>query len=262
MGLFKTVTDQKAIGEASVFSLYLPNAPSQIKDYLPKATMIAILRNPVDRAYSAYLHVVRQARERHSFADALQEEPERIRRKWNPLWYFKSLGNYYEQVKRYYDTFGRGQVHVFLYEDFQKDQLAFIRHICSLLGVDTSFTPDMSRRYKVAFVPKNAALEKVLYTGRDKVRSIQRHLPTRVAWRMDSIIKEIDRIAERNHTTPPPMPEDSRLSLIRDYREDILRLQDLLKRDLSPWLTEMPNRKPLATDIRKNDRQTAAIGER
>lgn len=237
--LFKAATDDKsAIGEASVYYLYLPSAPAQIKDYLPKVTMVAILRNPVERAYSAYLHVVRQAREPYSFTRALQEEAKRIRRKWNPLWYFKSLGYYHEQVKRYYDTFGRGQVHVFLYDDFRKNQLLFIRNICDLLGVDTSFAPDMSRRYKVAFVPKSASLEKLLYRARNSVRGVQGILPRRIAWRLGPVVKRIDRSLEHNHAAPPSMPANVRKMLQADYREDILRLQDLLGRDLSCWLTE------------------------
>ena len=61
--LFDRVTNEKAIGEASIYYVYLPEAPEQIRKYVPKAAMFAILRNPADRAYSAYLHVVRQARE-------------------------------------------------------------------------------------------------------------------------------------------------------------------------------------------------------
>ena len=81
--LYDRVTNEKAIGEASIYYLYLPKAPEQIQKYVPKAAMFAVLRNPADRAYSAYTHVVRQARERRSFADSLREEPERIRKKWN-----------------------------------------------------------------------------------------------------------------------------------------------------------------------------------
>jgi hypothetical protein len=235
--LFKPVTTQKAIGESSVYYLHLPQAPAQIKKYLPGVTMFALLRNPVDRAYSAYLHVVRQARERGSFARALQEEPERIRMKWNLLWHFKSLGFYYDAVKRYYDTFGRQQVHVYLYEDFQKEPLPFIHRICEILRIDTAFVPNMSKRYKVAYVPKSPTLEKVLYTMRVRLQVAQTRLPKKVAWKMKPAIDGFDQWARRNHVPPPPMPADVRASLLNDYREDILKLQDLLERDLSHWLS-------------------------
>jgi hypothetical protein len=233
--LFRNVTDQKAIGEASVYSLYLPKAPEQIRKYVPEATLFAVLRNPADRAYSAYLHVVRQARERLSFAAALEQEPERIRQKWNPLWHFKAMGFYYEQVKRYYDMFGRSRVHIYLYEDFQKDPLGIVREVLEILGLDTSFTPDMSRRYKKSYVPKYPAVEKFLHQSKIKLQFAKQRWPKPLRWRATYMERLIDRIAEPNRMAPPPMAEDVRASLLSDYRDDILKLGDLLRRDLSHW---------------------------
>lgn len=234
--LFRDVTDQKAIGEGSVYSLYLPNAPEQIKKYVPKAHMFAVLRNPADRAYSAYLHVVRQARERLSFTAALEEEPLRIRQNWNPLWHFKAMGFYYEQVKRYYDMFGRSQVHIYLYEDFQKDPLAIMKGVLDILGVDSSsFNPDMSRRYKKSYVPKYPVIEKILHRGKIKLQFAKQGWPKRLRWQARHVEHLIDRMAQPNRLAPPPIPEDVRGSLLSEYHDDILRLGDLLRRDLTHW---------------------------
>ncbi|MDP9158641.1 MAG: sulfotransferase, partial [Acidobacteriota bacterium] len=181
--LFDRVSDEKAIGEASIYYLYLPQAPAQIQKYIPKATMFAVLRNPADRAYSAYLHVVRQAREQRSFAEALKEEPARVRQKWNSLWHFKSMGFYYEQVKRYIDTFGREQLHIYLYEDLQREPLRLIKDVYQIVGVDSTFLPDTSKRYKQSYVPKNARLEKILYKSRVQVDFSKKYLPKRLRWR-------------------------------------------------------------------------------
>jgi hypothetical protein len=233
--LFDRVTNQKAIGEASIYSLYLPKAPIQIQKYVPKATMFAVLRNPADRAYSAYLHVVRQAREPYSFARALQEEPKRIRQNWNPLWHFKSMGLYYEQMKRYYNILGREQVHVYLYEDFQKESLSLIKRVFEILGVDSAFVPDISKRYKKSYVPKNPTMEKILYKARLQVDISKKYLPHRVRWRTQKLKDLIDRVARPNRISPPPIPQDVRSALLEEYRDDILRLGDLLHRDLSHW---------------------------
>jgi hypothetical protein len=238
--LFDPVTNERAIGEASIYYLYLPKAPMQIRKYVPKATMFAVLRNPADRAYSAYLHVVRQARERRSFADALQEEPERVRQNWNPLWHFRSMGFYYEQVKRYYDTFGRDQVHVYLYEDLQRQQLPVIKNIFEILGVDSSFVPDTSKRHKMSYVPKNPTIEMVLHKTKAKIEFSKKHLPRPLRWRTQKVKDLIDRVANSNRTSPPPIPQDVRASLLEDYRDDILRLGDLLRRDLSHWTNAVP----------------------
>ena len=233
--LFRDVTHHKAIGEASVYSLYLPKAPEQIRKYVPNAVMFAVLRNPADRAYSAYLHVVRQAREPLSFAAALLREPERIRLNWNPLWHFKAMGFYYEQVKRYYDLFGRDQVHVYLYEDFQKEPLAIIRQVLEILGVDSSFAPDMSRRFKKSYVPKHPAIERVLHQSKIKIQFAKQRWPKAIRWRARYLQHMIDRLAEPNRIAPPPIPPEVRTSLLSEYHDDILRLGDLLRRDLSHW---------------------------
>jgi hypothetical protein len=238
--LFDHATSQKAIGEASIYSLYLPKAPMQIQKYVPKATMFAVLRNPADRAYSAYLHVVRQAREPYSFARALQEEPKRIRQNWNPLWHCKSMGFYYQQVKRYFDTFGREQVHVYLYEDFQKEPLSVIRRVFEILGVDSAFVPDMSKRYKQSYVPANPTMEKILYKATVQVDISKKYLPRMLRWRTQKLKNFIDRVASPNRMSPSPIPEDVRSALLEEYRDDILRLGDLLHRDLSHWCSGVP----------------------
>ena len=109
--LFEGVTDEKAIGEASASYLYSPKAPTLIKRSIPYARLIAILRNPADRAYSNFLHCVRAGRESIvDFAEALRVEEGRIKGNWGPLWHYKQKGFYYAQVKRYLDTFGRDPV--------------------------------------------------------------------------------------------------------------------------------------------------------
>jgi Sulfotransferase family len=238
--LFDRVTNEKAIGEASIYYLYLPKAPEQIKKYVPNVTMFAVLRNPADRAYSAYLHVVRQARERRSFADSLREEPKRIQQKWNPLWHFKAMGFYYEQAKRYFETFGRDQIHIYLYEDLQREPLPLIKQVFEILGVDSAFIPDTSTRYKKSYVPKNPTMEMVLHRTKAKIEFTKRYWPRPLRWRAQNMKDFIDRIAKSNQISPPRMPDEVRTSLLEEYRDDILRLGDLLRRDLSHWCSPVP----------------------
>ena len=64
-----------------------------------------------------------------------------------PLWYYKQKGFYYAQVKRYFDTFGRDQVGVWLYEDLRNDPLGTLREVFRFLDIDDSFVPDASMEY-------------------------------------------------------------------------------------------------------------------
>ena len=238
--LFNPVTTQKAIGEASTFYLYLPTAPLRIKKYIPDAKMFAVLRNPAERAYSNYLHLVRQLREPCTFAEALREEPTRIRNNWNEFWHYKSIGFYSEQVNRYYDTFGREQVHIYLHEDLQRDPLSLVKKIFEVLGVDASFVPDISKKWNVGYMPKNATREKCFYKLKTIGRFSKKHLPWRLHLPIHKTIALVGRLERPDQMPRPPMPQEQRDSLLEDYREDIWKLEELLRRDLSHWLNRVP----------------------
>ena len=89
--LFDGVTNETAIGEASPLYMYSTKAVERIAHYVPTAKLIAILRNPVDRAYSCYKHLI--ALEPYSFADAILHEDKRISQNWAHLWNYR-LGGY------------------------------------------------------------------------------------------------------------------------------------------------------------------------
>jgi hypothetical protein len=232
--LFQGVTDQRAIGEATAFYLYLPKAADRIQHYIPRAQFFAILRNPADRAYSAFLHLFRDGREPiHDFSQALEAEPGRIARNFHPVWHYKSVGFYYEQVKRYLERFDRNQLHIYLYEDLKKNPMAIVQEMYQILGVDDSFAPDLSKRYNVGAVPKSFALQSALMKISPVRRGIHRRLPYPLKWRFKL---GFERIEGWNRREPPPLNPEVRASLLECYREDISRLQDLLQRDLGHWL--------------------------
>lgn len=190
---FDGVTDEIAVGEASPLYLYHPHAAARIREAVPDARLVAILRNPIDRAYSAFLHLVRDGREpERDFARVLQLEPERIAANWEHIWHLAAMGRYEEQLRRYYDLFPREQIKVYLYRDLRTDQTGVLRDLFAFLGADPDFRPDCTQRYNEATLPAS----------------------------------------ER----PPLLPEVRR-ALQEQLRPDILRLQDLIGRDVSHWLT-------------------------
>ena len=117
--LFQGVSDEVAIGEASTLYLYIPKAPTLIKQYVPNIKLIAILRNPVDRAYSSFMHLIRDQQEPITdFAQALKAEESRIQNNWGFLWRYQDIGFYSVQLKRYFEKFDRSQIKVYLYDYF------------------------------------------------------------------------------------------------------------------------------------------------
>ena len=228
--LFDGVREEKAIGEASPGYLCNARAPGRIKRCVPKARIVAVLRDPAERAYSAYLHMLRDGREKLPFAEALGEEKRRTREGWAPGWQYTREGFYYRNLKRYFELFERDKIRLYLYEELRADPLGLMRDAFRFLGVDEAFVPDISLRHNVSGIPKSALLVSLI-TRRNPLKTLLKPLLPEGLRRRISV-----GVQNRNLTPAPPLSPEDRARLIELYREDILRLQDLLGRDLSSWL--------------------------
>jgi Sulfotransferase family len=223
---FAGVTEELAIGEACPSYLYLPQTVVRIKKYIPDTRLIAILRNPVDRAYANFLHIVRDDREPHQdFALALQAEATRIANNWEWFWHYIQLGFYGQQLQRYYEMFAPSQIKVYLYEDLKEDAIATLQDVFRWLEVDDTFVPDMTLRPNKSGMPKNKLLHQILTKPNPLKTILKPLLPAKIR----------QKIQHQNLNTPQIDPE-VRQQLLALYRSDILQCQDLIHRDLSAWL--------------------------
>jgi len=230
---FHGVAGEAAIGEASNLYLYNPRAAERIHTYLPDVKLIAILRHPADRAYSRFLHLVREGREQITdFSRALDEEEGRVRGNWYPDFHYLRMGLYHEQLERYFDRFPREQIKIYLQEDLKSDPLGVLRDLFRFLNVDDAFVPDTSIEYNVSGIPKNRALHLLLRKMRKARPFVEPLLPDRQRRR---ILRVASNVHNRNLTKPRLSPE-MRERLIEAYREDTSKLERLIKRDLSAWL--------------------------
>lgn len=221
--LFQEVSSEIAIGEASPSYIYIPKALERIQYYIPDTKLIAILRNPTDRAYSNFLHCVRNGCEPlTNFKQAIQAEKARI---GDPRLHYIQKGFYYIQLKRFFDRFERKQIKVYLYEDLQNNPVSVLQDIFQFLGVDNEFLPDVSSKYNVSGIPKNKTLQ-VLMTGLTPISTrLKPFLPAKLR---QSIRERI--------LMKPELVLEVRRQLIQVYQEDILKLQNIIQRDLSKWL--------------------------
>lgn len=235
--LFAGVSGEKAAGEASAMYLYSKKAPKRIRHYVPQVKLVAVLRDPTERAYSSFLHMIRDGREPLSdFGEALDVEQERIRENWGPIWHYRRMGFYHEQLSRYYETFEPGQIKVYLYEDLNDDPSGVLRDLYSFLGVDDSFVPDVSARYNASGVPRNErlhALHHFLLRPNPVKAALKPFLPRKLRQGLRANL--VNTLRNRN-LVKPPLPEEARRRLVEEYREDITKLQGLIGRDLSGWL--------------------------
>ena len=227
--LFAGVSGETAIGEVSPGYLYREKAPGRIRHYIPEAKMIAILRNPAERAYSHFLMVRKNDREPLTdFAQALEAEEGRIKDNWW-IGHYKSMGFYHEQLSRYYELFGPEQIKVYLYEDLKEDPVGMMQSIFRFLGVDDAFIPDTSLRHNASGIPKSRALQALINKPNALKSAIKPFVPEGMRRRI------LVNLQNRN-LAQAPMPEGVREELTEAYREDILKLQGLIGRDLSSWL--------------------------
>jgi len=227
---FSGVRDETAIGEASPWYIYCPEVPARIRGEIAHPKFIAMLRNPIDRAYSAFGMLHLSNRECvPDFLDALQLEPGRIAANWEPLWHYKSMGMYFEQVKRYYETYDRTQVRCYIYDDFSRDAEAVIQDVFRFLEVDDQFVPDMSVRLNQSYVPKHMHTHAVL-SGCSVLKSTMKPLlPAAIRQRLKEPVLN-------RATGKASVERDVREQLVEVFRDDITKLQDLIGRDLSAWM--------------------------
>ena len=117
-------------GEATPGYLPHPPAPERMARIIPEARLIALLRNPVDRAYSDYQQVTRKGRETRTFEEAMDyENLDDAPRK------FLSKSIYVDQLLRWSEFFDRQQMLVLKSEDFFEDPAGTLKPVLSFLDL-------------------------------------------------------------------------------------------------------------------------------
>jgi hypothetical protein len=251
--LFRGVPEDVVAGEASTTYLYLENVAEQIKQFQPRAKIIIILRNPIDRAYSQYWHNVRQGHVSQSFEEELEEEihSRESRECWSgfrpgvlpPVYYIK-IGKYAEQVTHFMEIFGEDSVRVYLFDDLIKDPESVCRDAFMFLGVDSNHPIDAGLRYNVSGPVRNPLLAKLVVDRSRTKEAIKKVLP--ITW-----LRAVREWAlQKNTGTVPKMDPETRRRLQHVFKDDILYVQELTERDLSHWLGDSG-----ATVAQKDDRR-------
>lgn len=145
----------KLCGEFSTSYLFSSDAPERIHNLYPEVKLIAILRNPIDRAYSQYRNAIKAGEITESVTfESYQMTEESVRMQ----------GCYTEQLVRYDALFPKEHILVLIYEDMRKDPIAFMKQIYQFLGIDDTFVSSMvHREINVARTPKNITTERIMH---------------------------------------------------------------------------------------------------
>lgn len=184
---------------------------SRIHDLRPDARLIYILRNPVDRAVSAYWHNVRFAAERRPFRQALSEDPV-------PIW----TGQYHRQLQRYLDHFERSAILILDFRDLQRDPAAVARTAARFLGlstVDVNFHPGEPKNRGFQYTIFGSALRRVFGSDAAFISSARRARKIAPAF--------LYRLARRTLTAePPPISAADRAWLREFFIDDAEAIRD------------------------------------
>ena len=230
---FDGVNEEKAVGEACPQYLSDPQAPKRIQRYLPDVKLIAVLRNPVERAYSSYMHLRRDGYEPIAdFSMALSLEKRRIEQNWRPMWHYKARGYYARQLEIYRRYFGLSQIRIYLHEDMKMRPEWMLKDLFRFLEVDEKFSPDTSIKHNVAGIPRSKSILRLIMTP-NKIKALAKPLMPRA---VRNFLKQ-SLTSSAVNLRKPQLPADARTELIAAYREDILQLQEIIGRDLSHWLS-------------------------
>lgn len=226
--LFAGARANQKLGEVSPAYLTIPSACTRIRQMAPEARLIALLRNPIDRAYSDYLMYRRRGEEHEEhFLDALRQQSER-RRSLDPTAHYITTGLYFAQLSPYFEAFDRSQLLVVLHEEFSEDRDRVLRDLFAFIGVSPEVRIAEQEASNVSGVPKSLPL-RLAYGFRNRFRDQLRPIvPSSVKRRLDASLER--------RLTREPMDAEARAWLRDVYRNDVEQLAELINRDLSSWL--------------------------
>ena len=220
--LFDGATTEPVVGEGSTSYLWDSKAPERIAQAAPGARIVAILRDPIDRAYSHYLNDVREGFETRTFLDAVRQELEDPDvQRWPSI--YVGFGRYGEQLPRYLDRFD--DMLVLFFEDFVADAPGQTRRVFELLGVDGDHVPGETAPENAYVRPRNELARRLFgfaparLAARAVVPPLLRPAGRRLVWKRDR---------------RPPIDPRARALLDEVFQPDVRRIADLVGAD-PPW---------------------------
>jgi hypothetical protein len=233
---YRDIRHETIIGGAEVNLMYFPFTAARVYHYNPQIRLIAILRNPIERAYSAYWYYLRLGWETSAtFEEALGREPERRLGSLHDsaaLTYLEH-GCYYEQLLRYLDYFPHSHVCIILSEDLKYAAQQTLGKIMTWLGVDHEReTIDLSLRSNESGAPRSRKLSQIIGSHNIWYRGMARKLTSR---RFRQAVSDI--LIQLN-TKPfeyPHMRPETRTKLAAYFAPHNEKLSNLIERDLSHW---------------------------
>ena len=221
--LFADVPAGCVVGESSPQYMTHPAACERIRSLVPDCKLVAILRNPIDRAFSDYSMFVRDGIEKDPF-DVVIHRPRSIK----PMGHYVETGMYGKQLQPFFETFPEEQLKVYLHDDLRADPSEVLRSLFSWLGVDPTFEPNVSEMMNPSGVPRNSLVAGAYIARRRLQPYLKPIVPRGMQRRLDV---RLERGLQKDVVAP-----EVRRELAEMFTDDVALLSKLIDRDLSHWL--------------------------
>lgn len=202
-----------AVGEVAT-GYSLPHAADRMAALTPHAKLVMTMRHPVERAYS-FFKSRRAEQGWSSFEEALEADPELI-----------SRGKYIDQIEHLLRHYPRERLLLLFYDDFARDNAAYLRQVLKHIGVDPDFqSTQVGRRRNAAMFPR---LRRSLHRAGLK--------PLLTTLSRSPIGDAVRRANNQRRTDPSEaMSAETRRRLVDEFRPFNERLAKFAGRDLSHW---------------------------
>ena len=226
--LFKSVKDEVAVGDASPSYINYPENFGMIKQYLNDPKVIVIVRDPIDRAYSNYLHLKRELRETMDFFSALKNEDNRREESYSDFWYYRFNSTYYKKILMAKKTFSN--VLVLTAEEFKRNPEISLKKVYSFLGVKLIVKKQaLETKFNVGGYYKKNLITSLLFQPSRFKNALKKIIkPTRG---IKMLVSRFSRLFQINQ---PSIDQDSLNYLKEHFSKEINNLKKM-NIDVSKW---------------------------
>ncbi|MCW2790963.1 MAG: sulfotransferase [Nocardioides sp.] len=234
-GLFAPARDDQARGESTPFYLWSRAAHRRIAESLPDVRLIAVVRDPIDRAYSNWMHLWSDGLEPvGDFEAAFALQDRRVAEGWAPFWRYRDLGRYGAQLEHLVRHVDPARVLVVRYRDIVDEPGPTVDRTCRFLGIREGLVDripaDNSRNF-VAPGWRPRVLGPVVRAG----ARAGAWAPPQV-WRRASV-PLVARLSGRGVAHRPHLTAEQRERLLPAFAEDIARLGEVTGEAFDDWLS-------------------------
>ncbi|MFD2917026.1 sulfotransferase family protein [Psychroserpens luteus] len=225
---YNNVKDEIAIGDASPSYINYPSEFKNIKTKLNNPKVIILLRDPIKRAHSNYLHLVRAHRETLSFYDALIKEEKRKELSYSDFWYYTFNSLYFDKIKEAKNVFD--EVLIITQEELSKNTEITIKKVFQFLEVDSDFKPsNLDKRYNPGGTYKSNFITKIIFKDNSFKTAIKKSFPIPV-W-----LKHLkQRIIKKFKVETPEIDIKTETYLSEVFKDDVNKIKTL-NVDVSKW---------------------------